>query len=145
METVGENVIPKVSRILEADISVMEKIKMFVNQYIDLILQYPMIPGFLLAEMQRNPEWIINLIKAKKLNFDKLNIQIEKEIAEGKIRPFKLEDLFASVLGMCLFPIFSKPVLMEFIFDQNEKEFYQFIEFRKTVIMDTIESWLKIE
>jgi len=43
-------------------------------------------------EMQRDAKWIIRLLNVRNLNFDKLKIQLEKEVAEGKINPFKLEE-----------------------------------------------------
>jgi AcrR family transcriptional regulator len=92
LESIQDRVIPTLSEIINADVPVLSKIEMFVNEYIDLIMSNPMIPGFLFMEMQRDAKWIIRLLNVRNLNFDKLKIQLEKEVAEGKINPFKLEE-----------------------------------------------------
>ncbi|MGE4586931.1 MAG: TetR/AcrR family transcriptional regulator [Mangrovibacterium sp.] len=145
LESVQGRVIPTLSKIINAEMPVFSKIEMFVNEYTDLIMDNPMIPGFLFMEMQREAKWIINLLKnqIQDLNFEKLNIQIEKEIAEGKINPFKLEDLYANIIGMSVFPLLSKPIFMEFIFNHNEEKFYDFMISRKKDVMSVIENWLK--
>ena len=143
LETIQSKFVPALSKIIDADVPVFSKIEMFVNKYIELIIDNPMIPGFLLIEMQRDAEWVINLYRAKNLNFEGLHQQIAKEVEEGIIKPFKLEDLFANLMGMSLFPLLSKPIFMEFFFDHKEKEFYDFMISRKQGIIAVIENWLK--
>lgn len=143
LETIQGKVIPTLSEIIDAEVPVFSKIEMFINEYIDLIMDNPMIPGFLFMEMQRDTKWITNLFKTQNLNFDKLKIQIEKEVTEGKIKPFKLEELFANIVGMSVFPLLGKPVFMEFIFDHDEEKFHDFMISRKKDVMSVIENWLK--
>jgi TetR/AcrR family transcriptional regulator len=142
LETIQTRVIPTLSEIIDAEVPVLSKIEMFINAYIDLIMNNPMIPGFLFMEMQRDAKWIVNLFRMQNLKFDKLTIQIEKEIGEGKIKPFKLEDLFTNIMGMSVFPLLGKPVFMEFIFNHNEVDFYDFMISRKKTIMSVIDNWL---
>ena len=142
LETTQHRIIPTLSGIINAEVPVYSKIEMFVNGYIDLIMNNPMIPGFLLMEMQRNPDWIIILFRNQKLNFGKLKVQIEKEIADGKIKPFKFEDMLINIIGMSISPLLGNPVFMEFIFNHDEKKFHDFMMSRKKVIMTVIENWL---
>ena len=76
------------------------------------------------------------------MSFEKLYAQVEKEIAEGKIKSFKMEDLYANMIGMSVFPLLGKPVFMEFIFNNNEDDFYDFMISRKKTIITVIENWL---
>lgn len=142
LETIQGKVIPTLSEIIDAEVPVFSKIEMFVNEYIDLIMDNPMIPGFLLMEMQRDAKWFIHLFKNQSLNFDKLNIQIEQEIKAGKIRAFKPEELLANTIGMSVFPLLGKPIFMEFIFGHDEKKFHDFMISRKKDVMSVIENWL---
>jgi TetR/AcrR family transcriptional regulator len=142
LDTIRDRVIPTLSEIINAEVPVISKIEMFVNEYIDLIMNNPMIPGFLFMEMQRDANWIVELFRTQNLNFDKLTAQIEQEITDGKIKPFRLEDLYANIMGMSVFPLLAKPVFMEFMFDHNEKEFYNFMTSRKKIIMSVIDNWL---
>lgn len=142
LETIQDKVVPTLSEIIDAEVPVFSKIEMFVNAYIDLIMDNPMIPGFLLMEMQRDAKWFIHLFKNQSLNFNKLNIQIGKEIKAGKIKPFKPEELLANTIGMSVFPLLGKPIFMEFIFDHDEEKFYDFMISRKKNVMSVIENWL---
>jgi len=144
LESIQGKIVPTISEIINADVPVLCKIEMFINGYIDLIMSNPMIPGFIFMEMQRDPKWIISLLKGWNLNFDKLKTQIENEIKEGQIKPFKLEELYANVIGMSVFPLICKTIFVEFIFNHNEKEFYDFMMSRKKSIMDVIKSWLSV-
>ena len=142
LETVQGKAIPTLSGIIDAEVPLFAKIEMFIDEYTDLIMNNPMVPGFLFMEMQRDSKRIINLFKTNGLNFDKLKIQIQIEIEAGRIKPFKIEDLFANIVGMSVFPLLGKPVFMEFIFNNNEKDLYDFMIARKKVIMTVIENWL---
>lgn len=142
LETIQGRVIPTLSEIIGADKPVLSKIEMFINEYIDLLIDNPMIPGFLFMEMQKDSNRILDLFDVKKLNFDKLKAQIEKEITEGKIKPFKIEDFYANIIGMSVFPLLGKPFFMEFVFDKNDEKFRNFMISRKKSIMSVIGSWL---
>lgn len=139
---IESRIVPKLTDILDADIPIVDKIERFVHDYIDLILQYPMIPGFMSSEIQRNPDWIIRLYECKGLNFDKFKEQLHQETQKGLLRPVRIEDLFANIMGMCVFPILSKPVFKAFAFDGQEELFNEYMVSRKKEIMTVLRSWL---
>jgi len=85
----------------------------------------------------------LNLIKSRGLDFEKVMVQVDQEISEGKIRPFSFVDLFANVVGMSVLPLLSKPIYMEFFFDQDTDEFNKFMVNRKKTIISVIERWLE--
>ncbi|MCK9204953.1 MAG: TetR/AcrR family transcriptional regulator [Bacteroidales bacterium] len=139
-------IIPTISHFLDADdMTVIEKVELFIDDYIDLIMKYPMVPSFLLSELTRDPDWIIQMIKKRKLNFSKLLDQIKVEAAQGKVRLFKPEDLFANIFGLCVIPGLCKPLLMEFFFKNDEDKLNQFMALRKNEVKRTMRIWLKPE
>jgi len=142
-QSIEDKIFPTISKIVDNDLPVLGKIVMFINEYNDLIIKNPLIPGFLAIEMQRNPDWILNLIKSRGLDFEKVMVQVDQEISEGKIRPFSFVDLFANVVGMSVLPLLSKPIYMEFFFDQDTDEFNKFMVNRKKTIISVIERWLE--
>jgi len=143
LQSIEDKIFPTISKIVDNDLPVLGKIVMFINEYNDLIIKNPLIPGFLAIEMQRNPDWILNLIKSRGLDFEKVMVQVDQEISEGKIRPFSFVDLFANVVGMSVLPLLSKPIYMEFFFDQDTDEFNKFMVNRKKTIISVIERWLE--
>lgn len=141
---IENKIIPTIFNITEDDsLSVLDKINIFIDEYIGLITKYPMIPSFMFSEITRNPGWVIKFFRDKGISFNKFSRQIEYEIAEGKINSFKFEDLIANILGLCVLPTLGKPLLMEFFFDWNEKSFSQFMASRKEIIKIVINNWLK--
>ncbi len=143
LETVKGKIIPTMARVIDADLTVLQKIELFINDYIDLILKNPMIPSFVFYDMQRNPGWIIDLLKSENLHIEKFINQMKKEISEGKLNECRIEDLGANLIGMCVFPMLSKPIFLEFAFDKNNGAFYNFMSSRKKEIAKVIENWLK--
>lgn len=137
-------VLPSVSIYLNAnDLSLITKIELFIDDYLELVIKYPMVPSFILSELNREPGWLIQLIKKRNLNFEKLSAQIADEIEKGTVIPFKLEDLFVNLVGLCVFPIISKPIMMEFFHEQDETKYDQFLNARKTEVKRIIRNWLK--
>ncbi len=141
--TIEHKLWPALSYVFDADVPVIQKVEKFVNEYIQLIVDYPMIPGFMSSEIQRNPQWINELYKSKCVNFDGLRKSLEQEASEGKIRSISVEDLIANTVGMCVFPTLSKPVYLEFVFQGNEEGFNSFMQQRKKIVMDVITAWLR--
>jgi len=144
LNNLENKIIPTVSFLLEDEnIPLIVKVELFVDEYINLITKYPLIPSFMVWELNRDPNWIIQLIKQRNLNFDKFTLQIENEINDGNVIPFKLEDLFVNILGLCAFPFFTKVLLMEFFFEHDEKKISQFMASRKADVKRIIRNWLK--
>ena len=140
---IGSKIIPSLTNLIESDITILEKIKNFIDEYIDLVISNPSIPVFLIMELQREPGPIIEIFGQMNLNIKKLKNQIDHEIKTGLIKQFNLEDLYTNVMGMSIFPLLSKPVLMQHIFNEKDDEFLDFFENRKKIIYMVIEKWLK--
>ena len=137
-------IVPTISILINDDkLSAIDKIESFVDEYINLIIKYPMIPTFMVSELLREPNWIFEFIRQNNLNIEKISLQINDEIAQGELIPFKFEDLFVNVISLCAFPLVAKPLLMEFFFDKNEEKLAQFMVSRKIEVKRILRKWLK--
>ena len=146
LNNLENRIIPTISRLINDDrLAITDKIELFVDEYMDLVAKYPMVPAFILSELTRQPDWIIQFIKRRNLNFEKLTQQIAEEAAQGKVYPIKLEDLFVNIFGLCVFPLLSKPLILEFFFDHNEDQLTEFMTSRKSEVKRIIRNWLKPE
>ena len=123
--------IPKVSEVMASDISLNKKIQKFVETYINMLIENPHIPMFILHEISRNPDKILKLMKSQGIKFEVFVNSIKSEIDKGKINPIDPRQLIVNMLGMCLFPIIAKPILKGFIFNNNDKAYKMFLEDRK--------------
>lgn len=130
--------VPDITELLQSNLPLYEKIRKFAGIYIDTILKNPLIPVFILNELNRNPERIARTIKSTgikpQLFIDDINYEIEK----GKIIPIEPLHLIVNILSMCIFPIISQPILQNLIFDENEEVYLAFIEQQKKEVPEFI-------
>jgi len=130
--------IPKVGEIMISERSFFEKIEAFVGTYLDLLIDNPHLPGFILHEINRNPEWLIHLFKNIGIQIHLMINLIENEIEKGNIRPINPYHFITNLLSMCVFPFVSRPILQEILITNYQKEFKIFIEERKKEIPEFI-------
>ena len=109
--------------------SLENKIRSVAEYYIDLILENPELPLFVLSEIRGGQQGFLKMIQ--KSDFFNRSVFI-KQLAEKRpdIVPFQF---LVSILGMCLFPFLMRPVLQKIASLQNE-EFKQLMLERKELI-----------
>ena len=123
--------IPKIIKIFESDMSLFEKIEAFTDQYIDVILKNPYIPMFVMRELTNNPDRLAGLAKQLGLDPDKAFQSIKEEIEKGNIREIEPRQLMVNIIALCIFPFAGKPMLKAILFDNNEKDYQEFLRRRK--------------
>ncbi|MEI7594293.1 MAG: TetR/AcrR family transcriptional regulator [Bacteroidota bacterium] len=126
--------IPKISIVLSSDISLEMKVEAFVESYINMLIENPFLPGFVLNEISRNPEKIIGLILQLGVNPNKLDAILQKEIEQGKIKNISSKEFIVNLISMCVFPFIAKAIIQGFLFGNNNKEAQQFLLERKKSI-----------
>lgn len=129
--------------------NLFDKIRLFTGGYISLIQNNPHIPMFILHELNKNSEklpQIIDAIANIRGNdlMGKLNLMIEKEVSEQKIRKIEARQLFVNIISLSIFPIVAKPIVCAVLFENNEEKYNQFIENRKTEVAEFIINSIKI-
>ncbi|HOY32606.1 MAG TPA: TetR/AcrR family transcriptional regulator [Bacteroidales bacterium] len=130
--------LPNISDIMMSDDPFEIKIKLFVRHYIDLLIDNPHLPVFVMHEIQRKPEMIIKIIRRSGINPAVAAGKLQQEIDEGKIRPIPLQHLIINMIGLCVFPFIGRPILEGFVFTGNKEAYDRFLEDRKTMVADFI-------
>ncbi|MCK5822464.1 MAG: TetR/AcrR family transcriptional regulator [Bacteroidales bacterium] len=130
--------LPKIGNVLNADKSFFDKIRSFTYHYIDFFIDNPYLPIFILNEISSNPEIIIKLadqIGAKSnLFLNEITTAVDKSI----IKPIDPRQLIINLISLCVFPFIAKPLAQALIFNNEEKEFLNFIEKRKIEVAEFI-------
>lgn len=126
--------LPRVGEAIISDMTLSEKIGIFVDSYINMLVNNPHLPVFILSEIHRNPSLILN-------NFYEIGIKPElfaksviEEINLGKIRPVNPKHLIINIIALCIFPFIGRPILMNILFDNDPDKFQGFIEERKNEV-----------
>jgi len=136
-----QEIFTKLFMTVDADVPLEKKLKNLISEYIGFLQKNSYIPGFILAEMNQNPEKIINVFKSAPVSPSMLFERMKKTIYDEKLDKTDVRELFINILALCIFPVAARPMLQN-IFDFSDEQYDQFIERRKKtlphLIMNTI-------
>ncbi|MDP2723772.1 MAG: TetR/AcrR family transcriptional regulator [Bacteroidales bacterium] len=123
---------------------IIELIERMVNNYIHLIRERPFVPDFVLHELNRHPQLIVQQIHQYGMDFSKFQLLIDEGVLNNKIHYIQPVHLIVNVLSMCIFPFVAKPIIMGFMLNGDEAKYNQFIDERAGHVVSFIKSSLLI-
>lgn len=132
--------------IMISAIAFEEKITKFVTTEIEIVSQFPLLPLFIINEIQKNP----NLLEEKFKNFplhlilQGVKSQYDKEVKEGRFRPLPFEQFMVNMIALCLFPILAKQVL-KFMLNFDDHHYDMFLEDRKVIVSDFLKNYMIVK
>lgn len=134
----AERIFPQVSKILVSELPLFEKIKILIENYIEMLKQNMYLPIFILHEIQQDPSRLVNIIMEdeSKAMF-KFFQDIEKAKAEGLIIDIDIKTVIVNILSLCIFPVAAKPVISG-IFNMQENEYMDYLESRKRSVTEFV-------
>ncbi len=133
-----------IATVVEQTNSLEQLIDSLVTNYIQLISEKPFVPDFMLHELNRNPDMIVEYIKHYGLDISKV-MRLVNEAADNKlIHPVSPIHLIVDILGLCIFPFVAKPIIKGFMLNNDEQAYRQFIDGRITHVINFIKSSLYI-
>lgn len=109
-----------------------------------LLLKNPFIPLFILHEINRNPDMIVDHLFQSGVNPKALRQIIHEEIEKGNIKPIDPRQLILNIISLCVFPIAAKPLIQRILFDNDKKAYEKFLEERETEVIRFIQNAIKI-
>jgi hypothetical protein len=125
---------------LKEDVTIQEKIKHIISEYVDFFINNPHIPAFVLGEIIRNPQKIASRMNN---NLTQSNIHkefeelIQKEVNTGTLKPISGYSVFTNILSLIIFPIISQPI-MTGVFNLTSSQFKEYMINRKVEISKMI-------
>ena len=120
-----------------------DKLKMFVDNTLNFLLDNPGCVSFIVHDLNATPERMIKLIISSNLDIEKLKTQIAAEIKNNQCSEFDAAQFWASLIGMCIMPFVAKPMIVRFFLDESEEQFREFINNRKQHILDFLMKYIK--
>ena len=126
---------PKLNMVFESDLSLFEKIERFTVQYIDVILENPYLPLFVLNEIHRDPEAFLTHIwqRENMPRPEKFLDQIEREIKKGNIKRISPLQLLLNLISLCIFPFMARP-MFQIHLGVDDLQFRNLMQQRKTEV-----------
>ena len=144
-KTAFNKLAPQINKIFNTDESIFEKIKNFSDNYTSFMIKHPYLPNFILQELNRNPDFVKELISTKSFpSIEKFQDQIRDAVKKGEIRPIESEQLFINILALNIFPFIGASLLKGFL-NATDKEYKTILERRKTDVSDFIIQSIKLK
>jgi AcrR family transcriptional regulator len=130
----------RIREVLSSDDSLNDKIHDLCAAYMDIGMQEPFIPVFIVTEINRNPEDFIRRMfqdSGRRPDYGKFRELVERETAAGNIIAISVEQLIINILSLSIFPFIARP-MMQFNLGLAEERFKECMEERKKLIPDLI-------
>ena len=137
-------IFPQVIEILNMEKPLFEKINYFTDKYITLLSQNPIIPVFVIREMNNNPDKFLKAFSERiKIKPEIFLNQIRAAVRSEEILPVDPMQLFINLISLCIFPFLARPLISN-VFGMNEAEFKKFLNKRKKEIPEFIINSIRI-
>ena len=118
---------------------VEQKVEAIVVNYINLLIQQPELPLFVLHELRTHPKEIISKIDRDKfINRSYFMQQVKDAAKEGKMAAVSPLHFLMNIISLTIFPFVASPILRT-IGGLNQQEFNTLMEERKKLIP----KWIK--
>lgn len=134
-KTIIKQALPNMLKVLNSDLPFEEKVKIFVENYIELGIKIPFLPLFIINELNSlGLEFIEKMLDGEKPNIEIFINQIKEEIEKGNIVNINPVQIALHLWSLCAFPILAKPMVM-MIANVKEPEYKKIIEERKKEVV----------
>ena len=136
--------VKRIEQIILKDEPFFDLIKDWIDTYYEILFEYPMIPIFLLNEINQNPERLTDrMLKRQPIQlFDYLSMRVEKEVEKGTIVKTCPLDLALNVLSLCVFPFMFGPLAIR-VADKSKDEYSKVLQSHKEYVIDFVIKALK--
>ncbi len=138
-EQIVPTIVPAVLEIILQDKPAEQRITEVVDVYFATMESEPLLPLFLVREIQRDTSHF--LMTLKKLEVDeyvaRLRQIVRDEIDRGNVRPITLEYMFYNFYGLIFAPFLARP-LTDIIFPKTEEEKAEALKQWKTQITNQL-------
>ena len=139
-EQLSSSFLPNIDRILDQERPFIEKLPSIIDIYMGIIRANPSFPQFVIGELNRDRNHVFQTILKNPETIRpvlRLRQQVEDEMEQGLIRKIPIVDLVTTVVSLAVFPMLIREPLQVLFLNQDPKLFEEFIERRKTLIIET--------
>ena len=138
-EMIAKKILKKFAPVFDENLTLEDKIRFFFREHITFLQENPRLPGFLLNEVNRNPERIKKILNNIDLeNFwMRLYEQHTEEFDKYNLTKASMPQIMISIAAISVFPFAAKGIL-EGLLGKLNIDFNDFIEERKDFAADFV-------
>ena len=130
--------IPHLGVIFMSEMSLEEMVYAFADRYIDVFLENPLIPIFVMQELSKNPDYLAELIKEAGINPNSMITRISQMLEDEGIYMRDVRHFFVNLIALCVFPFAARPLIQRMMFDNDGEAYDNFLLERKKEIPQLI-------
>jgi TetR/AcrR family transcriptional regulator len=138
-EMIAGKIFKRFAPVFDENLSFEEKIRFFYKEHIAFLQANPRLPGFLLNEINRNPERIKKLLK--NVDFENIWLKIysqhKEELTRYHITKETMPQLMISIVSLSVFPFAARGII-EGILSKTGHNFNEYMEERKEFAADFV-------
>lgn len=141
---VARKIIEKFKPVFDENLSLEDKIRFFFREHISFLQKNPKLPGFILNEINHNPQMIKKLIR----NIDFKEVwqalleQHRDELPEYNLTEENFPQVMTTIVSLSVFP-FAARGIFEAVFSRIGGDFDKYIEERKDFAADFVINAIK--
>lgn len=133
----------KTVAILEGRTPLFEKIHLYIDTFIENLLEAPQISGFVMNELNRYPELLTEILLSEmKFDSTKLNEQLGEAADRYEIARIDSRQLLVNIISLCMGPVINSSYYSGILGIDSREEYNDFLKERKGIIYDMTISWL---
>lgn len=145
--SIVSSVVPKVfEALMHKEKNIGDRIRSIIDAYYELFLQYPDIPMFMLREVNRDADLVINTVREMDVvvMMQKGLASVQEEMNEGKLKKVPLQFIFYNFYSLLVFPFVTKNIALK-TFVENDEAFKQSLYSWKQNIISQMTSLLEVK
>ncbi len=134
--------VPSLAVMMHSDMTFKEYIPNLIETVIDVMLENPQIPIFVLQELSSNPDRMPQIIK--EMGIDPAVAMKKMESAEGKEQGTLMDSrqVILNILSLCIFPFAARPVVTEILFNGDNDAYIAAMKQRKQMLPLLVEKFM---
>ena len=110
---------PPVITLLGSEASLEEKVERVVEHELRVLLENPFLPGYVLAELNQNPDRAgqhVTALMGTPIEgfapqvFERLSAQIGERVRAGTMSPISADQFVMNLISLCVFPFAARPM-----------------------------------
>lgn len=138
--------VPKLHAIFSGNTSAVEKLCAYVETHVELLMEKPDLPIFVVHEIHRDPDRFFSNLLSKMPGpppFAQFMDQLVSEMEAGKIRRMDPRFVWMNVMGMTVFPFVAAPLMSRMLLTDKET-YLMLLKERVSSVQQFIQSSLLI-
>jgi len=128
----------KVKDTLFSEVPAKEKLTVFIDNYIDLIVANPYVPQFIINEINRDPKVLKTLMFESGIEPQQILELFINEVQWNNLSKLDPRHIVISLLGMLIFPFVARPLLQMVYFKDDQEAYDRFLNERKDIVKNMI-------